>query len=359
MLGGRRGLADGGWAATSVAEVLPAQLPMLDGPSFVREPAKAELTELGKRSAVTRLERTTRRTPSSGARCPSSPTSSTWASSNPAPRRCSKPTSRAARSRCSSNQRYGLGNAYMLATGGTWRWQMQLPHEDQRHETFWRQLLQALATSAPQPVTLTADRVFYGDESTVKLRAEVRDKRSSSRPSDANVNVEVSDGLGPPTDARDDAGRRRARRVRGELRDGAPGHLPLRSDGERRRRRARQRAVRGAPRGRRHRALPHATESPAARATRGGDGWQLFRGRGRRQAARSRELLRCRQCRATGAGPVEHADRVSCCCCCSKPANGCCASTGDDCERVRAAALASRRARRRRAAPPRGPTSTT
>ena len=41
MLGGRRGLTDGGWGATSVAEVLPVRLPELDGPSFVREPAKA------------------------------------------------------------------------------------------------------------------------------------------------------------------------------------------------------------------------------------------------------------------------------------------------------------------------------
>jgi hypothetical protein len=91
-----------------------------------------------------------------------------------------------------------LGNSYVLATGGTWRWQMQLPHEDQRHETFWRQLLQAVATTAPQPVTLTSDRVFYGDESTVLLRAEVRDK-SYQPASDAVVTLEVSDGLGPPT----------------------------------------------------------------------------------------------------------------------------------------------------------------
>jgi hypothetical protein len=96
------------------------------------------------------------------------------------------------------HQRYGLGNAYVLATGGTWRWQMQLPHEDQQHETFWRQLLQAAATTAPQPVTLTSDRVFYGDESTVLLRAEVRDK--TYQPStDAAVTLEVSDGMGPPT----------------------------------------------------------------------------------------------------------------------------------------------------------------
>jgi hypothetical protein len=96
------------------------------------------------------------------------------------------------------HQRYGLGNAYVLATGGTWRWQMQLPHEDQRHETFWRQLLQAAATTAPQPVTLTSERVFYGDESTVLLRAEVRDK--TYQPStDAAVTLEVSDGMGPAT----------------------------------------------------------------------------------------------------------------------------------------------------------------
>jgi hypothetical protein len=93
------------------------------------------------------------------------------------------------------HQRYGLGNSYILATGGTWRWQMLLPHEDQRHEIFWRQLLQAIATSSQQPVTLTSKKVFYGDESAVTLRAEVRDK--TFKPAgDAKVSLEVTDGLG-------------------------------------------------------------------------------------------------------------------------------------------------------------------
>jgi hypothetical protein len=47
-------------------------------------------------------------------------------------------------------------------------------------------------------VTLTSDRVFYGDESTVVLRAEVRDK-SYKPAADAAVTLEVSDGMGPPT----------------------------------------------------------------------------------------------------------------------------------------------------------------
>jgi hypothetical protein len=96
------------------------------------------------------------------------------------------------------HQRYGLGNSYILATGGTWRWQMQLPHEDQRHETFWRQLLQALTAAAPEPVMLSSESVFYGDRSTVRLRAEVRDREF--QPADnAVVNVSVDTGTGAPT----------------------------------------------------------------------------------------------------------------------------------------------------------------
>ena len=55
------------------------------------------------------------------------------------------------------HQRYGLGNSYILATGGTWRWQMQMPYEDQRHETFWRQLLQALAQRVDGFLVLAGD----------------------------------------------------------------------------------------------------------------------------------------------------------------------------------------------------------
>src|SRR5690606_1548579 len=50
MLGGRRGLADGGWASTVVADVLPARLPVPESATFIRFQAKAMLTEDGKRS---------------------------------------------------------------------------------------------------------------------------------------------------------------------------------------------------------------------------------------------------------------------------------------------------------------------
>ena len=198
MLGGRRGLTDGGWGPTSVAEVLPVRLPELEGPSFIREPAKAMLAPLGLTSAMTRLEADDEANKAAWEGLPDLADFQTVGELKPGAETLLEARFMGKTEPLLVHQRYGLGNVYVLATGGTWRWQMQLPHEDQRHETFWRQFLQAAATTAPQPVTLTSDRVFYGDESTVVLRAEVRDK-SYKPASDAAVSLEVSDGMGPPT----------------------------------------------------------------------------------------------------------------------------------------------------------------
>jgi uncharacterized membrane protein len=198
MMGGRRGLADGGWGATSVAEALPAQLPMLEGPSFERNPAKAKLTAAGRASALTRLAASEEENVKSWGELPDLADFQHIAEPKPGAEVLLEADINGRTEPLLVHERYGLGNSYILATGGTWRWQMQLPHEDQRHETFWRQLLQGLATSAPQAVTLTSKQVFYGDESEVTLRAEVRDK-SFKPASDATVSVEVSDGMGPPS----------------------------------------------------------------------------------------------------------------------------------------------------------------
>jgi uncharacterized membrane protein len=198
MLGGRRGLTDGGWGPTSVADVLPVRLPELDGPSFIREPAKAMLAPAGLTSAMTRLEGDDEANEAAWEGLPDLADFQTFGELKPGAETLLEARFMGDTRPMLVHQRYGLGNVYVLATGGTWRWQMQLPHEDQRHETFWRQFLQAAATTAPQPVTLTSERVFYGDESTVVLRAEVRDK-SYKPAADAAVSLEVSDGMGPPT----------------------------------------------------------------------------------------------------------------------------------------------------------------
>jgi hypothetical protein len=52
-------------------------------------------------------------------------------------------------------QRYGRGRSMVFAGEGAWRWRMMLPSDDRRYETFWRQSLRWLSSSAGDPVTAT------------------------------------------------------------------------------------------------------------------------------------------------------------------------------------------------------------
>jgi hypothetical protein len=66
---------------------------------------------------------------------------------------------------------------------------MRLPLQDQRHETYWRQLLHALTTPSPTQVSLRADRSVVEDDATLELEAEVLDE--SFQPI-SRVQVEVT-----------------------------------------------------------------------------------------------------------------------------------------------------------------------
>ncbi|MDX1562312.1 MAG: hypothetical protein R3305_05270, partial [Gammaproteobacteria bacterium] len=178
MLGGRRGLADGGWGATPVARVLPADLTLGEAASFIRYPAKAHLTDEGRRSLLTRLDADDEQNELIWLEMPELADLQRISSAalKPGAEVLLEAEMQGERFPLLIHHRFGQGAAYVLATGGTWRWQMQLPHEDLKHETFWRQLFQAVTASVPRPVTLTTDRVYYGDRAEVTLRAEVRNR---------------------------------------------------------------------------------------------------------------------------------------------------------------------------------------
>jgi uncharacterized membrane protein len=175
MLGAERGLTDGGWGATPVGDVLPAYLPIVTEPTFFREPFKARLPA-GVDSMITRLAASDEENDILWDGMPELPHFQIIDPDE------LKPGAEVLLEAESNGEiwpmlirhRYGQGSAYILA-GGTWRWQMLLESSDQRHETFWRQLAQALTASAPRPVTLTSERVFYGDQASISFRADVRD----------------------------------------------------------------------------------------------------------------------------------------------------------------------------------------
>ena len=191
MLGGRRGLADGGWGNSAVAEVLPVQLPDLDAASFMRVPVPVELTAEGQESLVTRLDADRETNGELWEGMPDIADFQYVGAVRPGAVTLLEAEVRGTAQPLLVHQRFGRGQVYVLASGGTWRWQMQLPSEDQRHETFWRQILHALVSATPERVALTAERPYYVDEDEVVLRARVRD--GGFEPvGDAEVELSVS-----------------------------------------------------------------------------------------------------------------------------------------------------------------------
>ncbi len=72
-------------------------------------------------------------------------------------------------------QRYGSGRCAVLATGSTWRWQMSLPGEDNRHERLWRQIVRSLVVDVPEPITVRDIADVYTTDEEIEFDLAVRD----------------------------------------------------------------------------------------------------------------------------------------------------------------------------------------
>jgi uncharacterized membrane protein len=69
-------------------------------------------------------------------------------------------------------QRFGKGRTAALATSSTWRWQMLLEADDERHERFWQQFARWLAASAPARVDIetSSPRLTPGETHQLDVR---------------------------------------------------------------------------------------------------------------------------------------------------------------------------------------------
>ncbi len=114
-------------------------------------------------------------------------------------------------------QSYGHGRTAMMATGGTWRWQMSEALGDPSHDLFWQQLLRWLVAESPGPVTASMPARMLMDEGRVQLTAQVRDRQFQPA-ADAHVTAHI---IGPG---------RRERVSRSDAIAGHAGHLPGRMD---------------------------------------------------------------------------------------------------------------------------------
>jgi uncharacterized membrane protein len=200
-LGGRRALAEGGFAGTPLADALPVEL----GPPAGSDSGATEITVTPTAAGV--LHPATQLAPNDSA------TTALWRQMPPLTtvNEVGRPkpgatvllegrTEGERRARPTLTfQRYGRGKAVVFAVQDSWLWQMHalVPVEDQRHETFWRQLLRWLVSEVPSRV----DMVAVGDGAVnegIPLRVVVSDS-AYARFNGAAVSAEVVSPNGETT----------------------------------------------------------------------------------------------------------------------------------------------------------------
>ena len=176
FLGGRSSLSDGGWGASTMNELLPTFLPSGRN-SFHRNSATVELTSEGRDSTITRLlddpaknvERWKKLTYLADYQEAGSPKPGATVLAEMKVGRRKLPML--------ITQNYGHGRTAIMATSGTWRWQMSEALNDPSHDLFWQQLLRWLVADSPGPVTASMPARVLMDEGHVQLAAQVRDRQ--------------------------------------------------------------------------------------------------------------------------------------------------------------------------------------
>jgi uncharacterized membrane protein len=201
LLGGQFALADGGWNTSNLTGLLPATLPTQTG-TFHREAdprsatthATAELAPAGVDSIITRLLDD----PSANAakwkklpylmdyENPGTPKPGAAVLANTI-------TPEGRKLPLLITENFGHGRTAIMATGGTWRWQMSSPLGDTAHDLFWQQLLRWLVSETPGPVAASVPAQLLLDNGAVTITAEVRDRQYNPAP-DAKVEAHI---LGP------------------------------------------------------------------------------------------------------------------------------------------------------------------
>lgn len=173
MLGGTSGLGDGGWSRTVVASALPTEFRASED-TFHRVRATTSITELGLKTPWLQFTEDVRENLKRWEELPELADVQQTGRVKPGATVLLRASFDGERLPLLSWQRYGRGKTFVLATGGTWRWQMRLPADDQRHEVFWQGLLGELTTGVLPRVNLQTNQTNYRDDTRLEIEVAAR-----------------------------------------------------------------------------------------------------------------------------------------------------------------------------------------
>ena len=174
MLAGRHGLADGGWGRSVVAAALPVILDArLAADTFRRERTQAYPTVSGFRTPWLALADSLQENQIAWQSLPALADVQTLGQVKPgAVVLLEHGEAGADRSQTEPllvTQRYGKGQSVVLGSSGTWRWQMSLDSNDQRHERFWQQLAAMLIDGVVPRISVASSEPVYRDISAAQI----------------------------------------------------------------------------------------------------------------------------------------------------------------------------------------------
>ena len=189
FLGGRYALGDGGWASSSLADLFPTFLPGEKG-TFHRDPATVLLTAAGAESPITRILDDREANVERWRKLPYLADYQDPGAPKPGATELAQMMVAGRTMPLLVTQNYGRGKTAVLATSGTWRWQMSSALGDPSHDLFWQQLLRWLAADSPGQVAATMPEQTLMDEGRVQMTVVARDKEFTPA-ADAHVSAHV------------------------------------------------------------------------------------------------------------------------------------------------------------------------
>jgi uncharacterized membrane protein len=201
LLGGQFSLADGGWNASNLTDLFPTTLPTQTG-TFHREAdpkngtthTTAELAPAGVDSIITRLVDDPAANAAKWKKLPYLMDYEDPGTPKPgATVLADMVTPEGRKLPLLITENFGRGRTGIMATGGSWRWQMSSPLGDTAHDLFWQQLLRWVVSDTPGHVAASVPAQMLLDNGAVAITADVRDPQYNPAP-DAKVEAHI---LGP------------------------------------------------------------------------------------------------------------------------------------------------------------------
>jgi uncharacterized membrane protein len=201
LLGGQFSLADGNWNTSNLTDLLPTTLPTQAG-TFHREAdprngtthTTVELAPAGVDSVITRLVDDRAANAEKWKKLPYLMDYEDPGTLKPgAAVLANMITPEGRKLPLLITENFGRGRTAIMATGGSWRWQMSSPLGDTAHDLFWQQLLRWLVSDTPGRVAASVPAQMLFDSGAVTITADVRDQNYNPAP-DAKVEAHI---LGP------------------------------------------------------------------------------------------------------------------------------------------------------------------